>query len=90
MLKSVKLIKLEIAVTLGENMDREEIHVHVLSRPEIAKVSERKSREKYSSYVMVIPMPIAKEVELRNGDVVRCVAVGIDSVKKGFLCVKLE
>jgi hypothetical protein len=71
-------------------MGREEIHVRILSRPEVAKVSERKSREKYSSYVMVIPMPIARTIELKNGDALKCVAVGIDSVKKGFLCIKLE
>jgi hypothetical protein len=74
-------------------MPRNEVCIHTVSEPEVAKVSERKSREKYSSYVMVIPMPIARAIGLRDSDALRCVAVetaveGI--VKKGFLCVKLE
>jgi len=66
-----------------------EICVHSVSESEIAKASERKSRGKYSSYAMVIPMPIARAIGLRNGDVVRCVAVETNT-KKGFLCIKLE
>jgi hypothetical protein len=72
-------------------MSRNEICIHTVSEPEIAKVSERRTREKYVSFTMVIPMPIARTVGLRDNDALKCVAVEFGgSVKKGFLCIKLE
>jgi hypothetical protein len=75
----------------GDSMSRNEVCIHSVSEFEIAKVSERKTKEKYSSYVMVIPMPIARAIGLRNGDALKCMAIEIEgSAKKGFLCVRLE
>jgi len=88
-LKSAKLIKLETAVTLGEAMGRENLCVSTLSGSEIAKVSERKTKERYSSFAMIVPISIARAIGLKNGDALRCVAVEYDA-KKGFLCVRLE
>ena len=70
-------------------MSRNEICTHAVSGFEIAKVSERRSREKYSSFAMIVPISIARAIGLRNGDALRCVAVEYDA-KKGFLCIKLE
>jgi len=70
-------------------MSRNEICTHTVSGFEIAKVSERRSREKYSSFAMIVPISIARAIGLRNGDALRCVAVEYDA-KKGFLCIKLE
>jgi hypothetical protein len=74
-------------------MSRNEICIHSVSESEVAKASERKSRGKYSSYAMVIPMPIARAIGLRNGDALRCMAIETvveGNAKKGLLCIKLE
>jgi hypothetical protein len=70
-------------------MSRNEICTHTVSGFEIAKVSERRSREKYSSFAMIVPISIARAIGLKNGDALRCVAVEANT-KKGFLCIKLE
>jgi len=70
-------------------MARNEICTHTVSGFEIAKVSERKTKERYSSFAMIVPISIARAIGLKNGDALRCVAVEYDA-KKGFLCVRLE
>jgi hypothetical protein len=54
-----------------------------------ARVNAKRGKGGYTSYYMIIPIDIVRELQLKDDDMLKCFTVELNG-RKGFTCVKLE